>query len=242
MARSATPLKHAVYAQLARLGRALASPARLDLLELLAMGPRTVEALARESGQSLANTSHHLQVLRRDRLVDAEKQGQYVTYRIAHPEVTAFLTHLKRLAHRRLAELDQLLRDYHERRGTMETVDRDELARRVQSGEVTVVDVRPREEYDAGHLPGALSIPLPDLERRLRELPRSREIVAYCRGPYCVMALDAVDLLRRHGFAAHRLADGVVEWRARGGRIHRAAGIGRRAGGPPRTRAHRAEV
>jgi rhodanese-related sulfurtransferase len=212
-------LKAAVYQQIARIGQAAASPGRLELLDLLAQGPRTVEALARQTARSVATTSHHLQVLRRARLVEGDKAGLYVTYRLADPQVGRFLLDLRRLAESRLAEIHQVTRHYLERRGALEPVDDEELLRRVRAGAVTLVDVRPREEYAAGHLPGAVSLPLPELAGRAGELRKRRDIVAYCRGPYCVMALDAVELLRRKGFRAHRLDLGVAEWRARGWRV-----------------------
>jgi rhodanese-related sulfurtransferase len=211
-----TGFKLAIYEQFARIGQALASPARLELLDLLSQGPRTVETLARQANLSLANASHHLQVLRRARLVDAQKEGVFVTYRLAGDEVSRFFVHLRRLAEQRLAEVEQIARQFLEGRAGLEPVHREQLLERVRRGEVTVLDVRPVEEYAAGHIPGALSIPLPELERRLSELPRDREIVAYCRGPYCVMALEAVDILRAHGFQAIRLHEGVPDWRARG--------------------------
>ena len=212
-------LKAAIYEQIARLGQATASPSRLELLDLLSQGPRTVEALAQQTGQSVATTSHHLQVLRRARLVDGEKAGLYVTYRLADPQVGDFLLELRQLAESRLAEVQQVTRQYLEQRGALEPVDNEELVRRVRAGEVTVIDVRPREEYVAGHIPGAISVPLADLPKRLRDLRKRRDIVAYCRGPYCVMSLDAVDLLRRKGFRAQPLKHGVVEWRAQGWRV-----------------------
>ena len=212
-------LKTAIYEQIARIGQATASPSRLELLDLLSQGPRTVEALAKQTGQSVATTSHHLQVLRRARLVDGEKAGLYVTYRLADPQVGDFLLELRQLAESRLAEVQQVTRQYLEQRGALEPVDNEELVRRVRAGEVTVIDVRPREEYVAGHIPGAISVPLADLPKRLRDLRKRRDIVAYCRGPYCVMSLDAVDLLRRKGFRAQRLEHGVVEWRAQGWRV-----------------------
>jgi len=214
-----TSFKTAVYEQIARIGQATASAGRLELLELLSQSPHTVEPLAALLGQSVANTSHHLQVLRRVRLVDAEKAGQRVRYRLADPLVGEFFLCLRRLAESRLMEIENVSRQYLDQRGVLEAVAGDELVRRVRAGEVTVVDVRPREEYLAGHLPGALSVPLPDLKKRSRELPKRRDIVAYCRGPYCVMALDAVELLRRRGFRAHRMSQGVPEWRSLGGRI-----------------------
>jgi len=212
-------LKAAVYEQIARIGQAGSSPSRLELLDLLSQGPRTVEALARQAGQSVATTSHHLQVLRRARLVDAEKDGLYVTYRLADPLVGAFLLDLRRLAESRLAEIQQITQQFLKARGALEPVDNDELVRRIRHGDVTLIDVRPSEEYIAGHIPGAISVPLADLPTRVKALPKRREVIAYCRGPYCVMALDAVDLLRRQGFRAQRLEHGVSEWRAFGWRI-----------------------
>jgi rhodanese-related sulfurtransferase len=222
-----TRFKTAVYEQIARIGKATASAARLEILDLLAQGPRTVEALAGQIAQSVANTSHHLQVLRAARLVAAEKAGVYVSYRLADPQVGEFVLTLRTLAQARLTELERVSRDYMARRGTLEPVGDDELLRRVKAGDVTVIDVRPSEEYEAGHIPNAISVPLPELKKRLRELPKGREVVAYCRGPYCVMALDAVKILRAKGFRAHRMEHGIVEWRARGGRVQ----VGHSTGG-----------
>jgi rhodanese-related sulfurtransferase len=212
-------LKTAIYEQIARIGQATGSPNRLELLDLLSQGPRTVDALARQTGQSVATTSHHLQVLRRARLVEAQKAGLYVTYRLADPQVGEFFLNLRGLAESRLAEVQQVTRQYLEGRGALEPVSNGELVRRVRAGEVTLIDVRPREEYVAAHIPGAISVPLADLGKRVGTLQKRRDIVAYCRGPYCVMALDAVDLLRRKGFRAHRLEHGVPEWRAQGWRV-----------------------
>jgi rhodanese-related sulfurtransferase len=214
-----TRFKTAVYEQIARIGKATASAVRLEILDLLAQGPRTVEAIAGQVAQSVANTSHHLQILRGAHLVDTEKAGVFVTYRLADRDVGAFVLQLRTLANSRLAEIDRVSRDYLERRGALEAVDDAELLRRVKAGEVTVIDVRPREEYDAGHIPNAISVPLPELKQRLRELPKRRTVVAYCRGPYCVMALDAVEILRAKGYRAHRMEIGVAEWRAAGGRV-----------------------
>jgi rhodanese-related sulfurtransferase len=219
MTKRSSRFKTAIYEQIARISKAAASPGRLELLDLLSQGPRTVEALARQADQTVANASHHLQVLRRARLVDAEKAGLYVTYRLADPQVGEFLLHLRLLAQARLADIERVSRQYLEARGAMEAVSNDELVRRVRAGDTTLIDVRPREEYVAGHIPGAISVPLADLKKHLGRLAKSREIVAYCRGPYCVMAIDAVELLRRKGFRAHRMEDGVVEWRARGWRV-----------------------
>ena len=208
--------KDAIYEQFARLGKAVSVSKRLELLDLLCQGPRTVEALAQQAAISVANASQHLQVLRAARLVDAEKKGLYVEYRLADDEVCRFFIALRGLAEARLAEVERVTRAYLEERGAMEAVGGDELLRRVKKGEVTVLDVRPPEEYRAGHIPGAISIPVGELPARLGELPKGREIVAYCRGPYCVMAVEAVELLRKKGFEAHRMEQGVVDWRARG--------------------------
>ena len=224
-------LKAAIYEQIARIGQATASPSRLELLDLLSQGARTVDALAQQTGQSVATTSHHLQVLRRARLVEAHKAGLYVTYRLADPQVGEFFLSLRRLAESRLAEVRHVTRQYLEQRGALEPVDNDELARRVRAGEVTVIDVRPREEYVAAHIPGAISVPLAQLGKRLGELQKRRDVVAYCRGPYCVMALDAVALLRRKGFRAYRMEHGVPEWRAQGWRVD--TGDDRHASGRP---------
>jgi len=211
--------KDAIYEQFARIGKAVSAPKRLELLDLLCQGPRTVEALAEQAALSMANASQHLQVLRAARLIEAEKKGLYVEYRLADDEVSRFFLALRGLAEARLAEVDVVTREYFEARGAMEPVEGDELLRRVKNGEVTVLDVRPFEEYRAGHIPGALSIPVAELKSRLKELPKGREVVAYCRGPYCVMAVEAVELLRKKGIKAQRMEQGVVEWRARGFRI-----------------------
>ena len=211
--------KDAIYEQLARIGRASSAPRRLELLDLLCQGPRTVEALAKESGLSVANASQHLQVLRAARLVDGEKKGLYVEYRLADDEVGRFFVALRDLAQARLSELESVQRAFLAKRESMEPVQADELLRRVRAGEVTLIDVRPASEYRAGHIAGALSVPLAELEARLKTLPRKREIVAYCRGPYCVLAVEAVELLRKRGFRAQRMEQGVVDWRARGWRV-----------------------
>lgn len=218
MKRESSPnrqFKNDIYEQLARIGKAVSSPRRLELLELLCQGERTVEVLAREASMSLANASQHLQVLRQARLVEAEKRGLHVTYRVADTAVADYFLSMRRLAERRLAEIEQITRAFLSARGELEPVDRESLLERVRNGEVMVLDVRPPEEYQAGHIPGALSMPLSLLKDRLLELPEDQEIVAYCRGPYCVMSIDAVEILRAHGFRAHRLEDGVLEWRSR---------------------------
>ena len=222
--------KDAIYEQLARLGKAVSAPKRLELLDLLCQGPKTVEVLADHAALSVANTSQHLQVLRAARLVEAEKQGLHVEYRLAGEDVCEFFLALRTLAEGRLAEIEVVTREYLARRSAMETVAGGELLRRVKSGEVTVLDVRPPEEYRAGHIPGAVSIPLGELKARFKELPKNREVVAYCRGPYCVFAVEAVELLRKKGFKAHRMQEGVIDWRSRGWRLEaETAGVRPRA-------------
>jgi rhodanese-related sulfurtransferase len=228
MATKPRRFKDNIYEQFARLGKAVSAPKRLELLDLLCQAPRTVEALAEQASISVANASRHLQILRGARLIDAEKRGLYVEYRVADQRVCRFFYSLRELGETRLAEVEQVTRAYLAERGAMELVHSAELLRRVRDGEVTVIDVRPLEEFAAGHIPGALSVPLPELKKRLAELPKNREIVAYCRGPYCVMAIEAVALLRKKGFKAHRMEQGIVDWRARGWRVE----IGRE-GAPP---------
>jgi rhodanese-related sulfurtransferase len=211
--------KDAIYEQFSRIGKSLAAPKRLELIDLLCQGPRTVEALAEQAGLSVANASQHLRVLRAARLVETEKKGLYVEYRLADEQVCRLFLALRGLAEARLAEIELVTREYLGARQSMEPVEADELLRRVKEGEVTVLDVRPPEEYLAGHIPGALSIPLGELEARLEELSQDREVVAYCRGPYCVMAVEAVALLRKRGFEAHRMEHGIVDWRARGWQV-----------------------
>ena len=208
--------KDRIYEQLGRLGKSLASPKRLEMLDVLSQGPHTVESLARATGQTLANASQHLKALRTARLVEAEKQGLYVTYRLAGPEVGEFFLAFRRLAESRLAEIERITRLYLGSRNMLEGVDQATLLERVRSGAVLVLDVRPAQEYRSAHIPGALSVPLAELEQRLARLPRRRQIVAYCRGPYCVMSVEAVEILRRHGRKAARLEIGVPEWRDRG--------------------------
>lgn len=208
--------KTAIYEQFSRIGKALSNPSRLELLDLLCQGPRTVEALAKEAGLGLANTSQHLKALREARLVEAEKAGLFVTYRLAGEQVCQFFRSLRSLAETRLAEVAEITRRFLEARQGLQPVDCEQLLSKVREGAVIVLDVRPPEEYRAGHLPGALSVPLKELETRLRDLPRDREVVAYCRGPYCVLAVEAVEMLRSRGFAAFRLEDGVRDWQARG--------------------------
>jgi rhodanese-related sulfurtransferase/DNA-binding MarR family transcriptional regulator len=209
--------KTALFDEFARAAKALASGRRIELLDVLANGERTVEALAGEVGLSVANTSQHLQVLRQAGLVSSRRQGTSVHYRLAAAEVFELWRALRTLAAGRLAEVDRLAAAYLAARDELEPVTRQELARRLQDGDdLVVLDVRPAAEYAAGHLPGAVSIPVGELRRRLAELPGDREIVAYCRGPYCAFAHEAVVVLREEGFAARRLEDGLPEWQAAG--------------------------
>jgi rhodanese-related sulfurtransferase/DNA-binding transcriptional ArsR family regulator len=209
--------KIALFDEFARVGRALASGRRIELLDVLANGERTVEALAAEVGLSVANTSQHLQILRQAGLVSSRREGTSVHYRLAGPEVFELWRTLRTLAASRLAEVERLAAAYLGGRDQLEPVTRLELARRLQDGDpLIVLDVRPAAEHAAGHLPGAVSIPVGELRRRLAELPADREVVAYCRGPYCAFAHEAVALLRQEGFAARRLEDGLPEWQAAG--------------------------
>ena len=208
--------KDSIYEQFSRIGKAVSSPKRLELLDLLCQGERTVDVLAKESGLAVANASQHLQVLRATRLVEAEKVGLFVTYRLADNTVCEFFRTMRVLAESRLAEVEQIKRRFLEGREGMVPVDRDALIKRVRKGRVTVLDVRPIEEYQAGHIPGAMSIPLKELERHLSELPHDQEIVAYCRGPYCVLAMEAVEILRAKGFNAVRLEESIQDLRAMG--------------------------
>ena len=208
--------KDRLYDQFARAARAAASPKRIELLELLAQGERAVEALAQATGMGVTNTSSHLQVLRGARLVETRKNGTHVFYRLAGDEVAVFVGALRDLAGSRLAEVDQVMRDYFTARDALEPVSRSELMERAGRGDVVILDVRPAAEYAAGHIPGALSVPLEDLDAALARLPKRSRVVAYCRGPYCVLAPQAVERLRARGFDARRLADGMPEWRLAG--------------------------
>lgn len=208
--------KDRLYGQFARIGKALASPHRLELLELLAQGERTVDSLANEIGLSLANASQHLQALRQASLVESRKQGLYVYYRLADPAVCDVCTAIRTLAERRLADLDRLVRNHFGDRANAEPVRMEDLLKRARAREVVILDTRPVSEYVAGHIAGAISVPVDELQRRLRQLPKDKEYVAYCRGPYCVYADHAVEILQAKGRRARRLLEGFPEWRAAG--------------------------
>ena len=209
-------LKKGLYEHLARLGKAVGSPARLELLDLLCQGPRTVEGLAKEAGLSVANASQHLRVLHGARLVEGEKSGLFVVYRLADPAVCDFFHTLRALGEKRLAEVDAILRQFREAPDSREAVEKKTLVARIRRGEVILLDVRPAEEYRAAHIAGAISVPLKELGSHLPKLRRRQPIVAYCRGPYCVLAVEAVKMLQSRGFRAMRLEDGIPEWRAQG--------------------------
>ena len=205
-----------LYAQFSRLGKAVSNPKRIELLELLAQTERSVDELAAASGMDFANTSAQLQVLSRARLVEGQRQGKRVIYRLADESVTRFLAALRELSRARLAEVEQVARDYFEARDHLEPLGSADLMQRLEDPETLVIDVRPAEEYAAGHIPGALSVPLGELKVRIAELPHVAEIVAYCRGPYCVLAPQAIEMLRRAGLRARRLEEGFPEWRLSG--------------------------
>ena len=208
--------KRDLYAQFAAVAKAVANEHRLELLELVAQGERSVEALAQRSGLSVANASQHLQHLRRAGLVTARRQAKFVLYRLADDAVLTMLAGMHKVAERNLGEVERILRSYFHARDDLEPVSRTELAKRMKQGLVTVLDVRPEDEFVLGHLPGARNVPLSQLKRQLRGLDRSTEIVAYCRGPYCVLSFEAVAQLRKLGFKARRLQDGLPEWKAAG--------------------------
>lgn len=209
-------VRAALHEQFARIGKAVASPRRIELLELLCQGERSVEALAAATGMGVTNTSQHLQVLRAAGLVETRREGTRIHYRAADERVCGLISALGAVARTRLAEVERLARDHLEASDELEPLTRQELLRRLARRDVVVVDVRPRDEYLSGHIRGAVSIPLGDLRRRLRELPKTALIVAYCRGPYCVLAPQALALLRARGYRARRLEDGLPEWRAAG--------------------------
>lgn len=208
--------KGRLYAQLARIGKALGSPHRLEFLELLAQAERSVESLATETGLSVANASQHLQVLREAGLVETRKQGAFVHYRLADDSVLSLSGAVRTVAERRLAELDKVVREHFSGREEAEAVRMVDLVERMKSGKVVILDARPPNEYEAGHIAGALSVPVETLRKRLKDLPKSKEFVAYCRGPYCVYADRAVELLRASGRKARRLEAGLPEWKASG--------------------------
>lgn len=211
-----TNAKFAIFEHIAEQARALGHAHRLELLEHAAQGERSVEALARLAGLSVANASHHLQQLRRSGFVQSRREGKHVLYRLGEGPVDALLTVMRAHAEQSRAEVRQIVEDSFARLDALEPVTREELIDRLAAGEIALLDVRPGDEFALGHLPGAVSLPLEELGQRLAELPRDREIVAYCRGPYCVLSFEAVAALRAKGYRVRRLEDGFPEWKAAG--------------------------
>jgi rhodanese-related sulfurtransferase len=208
--------KDRLFEQFARIGKALASPKRLEILDILAQGERPVEEIARETVMPVANASQHLQALKGARMVESRREGLYAYYRLADEDVFRTWQAVRALGQKRLAEIDRVLGTYLEDRDALEAVDAAALMERLSDGSVVVLDVRPEEEYRAGHIPGALSVPVDALEAALQTLPKDKEVVAYCRGPYCVFSDEAVAFLRSRGYRANRLAEGLPDWRAAG--------------------------
>jgi ArsR family transcriptional regulator len=208
--------KLALFAQFAAVAKSLAHAHRLELLEQVAQGERSVDVLAERTRLSVANTSQHLQQMRRAGIVVARREGKFVFYTLADEAVLDLMSALRRIAERNLAEVEQVIRSYFNQRDSLEPVSREELLQKSRAGELTILDVRPSDEFALGHLPAAVNIPLRELEARLAEFDPAQEIVAYCRGPYCVLSYEAVAALRARGFKARRLQDGLPEWRAAG--------------------------
>lgn len=206
--------KKKVFEQFARVAKSLASSNRLELLEALAQGEKSVDGLAQATGMSVANTSHHLQILRDSGLAESRKEGLHVIYRLSDDQIPALLGCISRIAEKHLAEVERIVREHFDVRDALTPVGRNELMTRVQEDGAMVIDVRPAEEYEAGHIPGAINIPVDELPRHLASLPQEQEIVAYCRGPYCMLAFEAVARLRKAGYRARRLEDGFPEWKA----------------------------
>ncbi len=214
--RESREFKDRLFEQFSLIGKALAAPKRIELIDILCQAERTVEALAKEASMTVANTSRHLQVLRNACLVETRREGNSIYYRIADDSVCKLWLILRDLALKRIAEVDRLIETFFKARDELEPLNREQLLERAKTAQVIVLDVRPREEYLAGHIPGAISIPVDELESRLNELPRDVEIVAYCRGPCCVFSLRAVEILRARGYRALRLREGVRDWLASG--------------------------
>ncbi len=208
--------KQELFAQFARVAKAFGHPHRLELLEQLSQGERNVEVLAERTALSVANASQHLQHLLRAGLIGNRREGKFIYYRLADDAVVDVLAGLRQVAERNLAEVQRVVRSYFDERDSMEAISRKELQKRIREGGVTVLDVRPPDEFALGHIPGAVNIPLRELKARLSELNKAQEIVAYCRGPYCVLSFEAVAALRKKGYIARRLEDGLPEWRAEG--------------------------
>jgi ArsR family transcriptional regulator len=208
--------KYRLFNQFAQVAKALSHAHKLELLELLAQGERSVEALAKVAGLTVANTSRHLQQLRNAGLIESRKEGLYVFYRVSGNDVIDLLGCLRRTSERHISEVNSVVTGYFNDRDSLEPISRQELLRRSEEGLVTVLDVRPAEEYEFGHIPGAINVPLEHIEQFLRDLPKEQEVIAYCRGAYCVLAFEAIVALRERGFQARRLEEGYPEWKAAG--------------------------
>jgi rhodanese-related sulfurtransferase/DNA-binding transcriptional ArsR family regulator len=206
--------KKKLFEQFARVAKSLSSPNRLELLETLAQGEKSVDALAQATGMSVANTSHHLQILRDSGLAESRREGLQVIYRLSDDQIPTLMGCISHLAEKHLAEVERIVREHFHSRDSLTPIGRDELLARARRGETMVIDVRPAMEYQAGHIPGAINIPVDELPSHLESLPHALEIVAYCRGPYCMLAFDAVARLREAGYQARRLEDGFPEWKA----------------------------
>lgn len=204
-----------LYQQFARIGKAISSPKRLELLDILCQGERTVESLAKETNMTMGNTSQHLQVLRETRLVESEKRGMFVIYQLSDESVCNFINSIHNLAENRLIEIEQIKQKFLNQKDDFDILNQDELVSRILDGSVLLIDVRPNEEYNSGHIEGAISIPLSELAEKIETLSNNKEIVAYCRGKYCVLSVKAVDKLRQNGFKANRLEDSVYDWQAK---------------------------
>jgi rhodanese-related sulfurtransferase/predicted transcriptional regulator len=202
-----------LYQEFARIGKCLSSPKRLEILDLLSQSPKSVDGLAKDTGMTVANVSQHLQTLHHARLVSYRKQGNFVFYELADDEVSGFMGSLHRLSEKQLVQVQQIKKEFMSNQSEMEAVTLADLRRRIELGEIMLIDVRPRAEYDAAHIPGAVSIPIEELEEKLASLPTNCDVVAYCRGPYCLMSVEAVGLLQAKGFKAFRLEDSVQDWK-----------------------------
>ena len=211
--------KLALFEQFALVAKTLGHPQRLELIEQLGQGPRSVDMLAEKVGAPIANVSQHLQSMRRAGLVAAERRGKFVVYRLADASVLAAMQAIRRVAENNLAEVDRIVRGYFGQRDSLEPITREELSDRLRDGMVTVLDVRPSDEFALGHVPGALNVPLDEFDARLSTLDPDKDIVAYCRGAYCVMSFEAVSRLRVRGFRARRLEEGMPEWAAAGNAV-----------------------
>lgn len=208
--------KDRIYTELAKISSAIGNPHRLEILDLLAQGEKSVETISKETGMSVANTSQHLQVLKLATLVETRREGNFIYYKVSSPKVEKLWMGLKDLGLEKIAEIEKLVKDFRTQRMSLESITIDQLIKRIKSNDVTIIDVRPKDEFLNGHIPGALSIPIEQLQERIKKLPKSKQIVAYCRGPFCVFADDAIKLLMKNKFKAIRLNEGFPEWKNKG--------------------------